>query len=41
MNLVNNEFVELVFLEILRVLFSVHLKLASKFSSQFFFVTCV
>ena len=36
MNLVNDEFVELVFLEILRVLVSVHLKLASKFSSQFF-----
>ena len=32
----NDEFVELVFLEILRVLVSVHLKLASKFSSQFF-----
>ena len=41
MNLVNDEFVELVFLEILRVLVSVHLKLASKFSSQFFCVTCV
>lgn len=36
MNLVNNEIVELVFLGILRVLVSVHLKLASKFSSQFF-----
>ena len=35
MNLVNNEIVELVFLGILRVLVSVHLKLASKFS-QFF-----
>ena len=33
MNLVNDEFV---FLEIWRVLVSVHLKLASKFSSQFF-----
>ena len=38
MNLVNNEIVELVFLEILRVLVSVHLKLASKFSSQLFVV---
>ena len=36
MNLVNNEIVELVFLGILRVLVSVHLKLASKFSSQLF-----
>ena len=36
MNLVNNEIVELVFLGILRVLVSVHLKLASKFCSQFF-----
>ena len=36
MNLVNNEIVELVFLGILCVL--VHLKLASKFSSQLFVV---
>ena len=38
MNLVNNEIVELVFLGILRVLVSVHLKLASEFSSQLFVV---
>ena len=38
MNLVDNEIVELVFFEILRVLVSVHLKLASKFSSQIFLV---
>ena len=38
MNLVNSLFVELVFLKILRVLDSVHLKLASKFSSQLFVV---
>ena len=38
MNLVNDEFVALVFFEILRVLVSVRLKLASKFSSQLFVV---
>ena len=38
MTLVNNEFLELVFLEILRVLVSVHLRLASKFSTQLFVV---
>ena len=36
MNLVNNEIVELFFLGILRVLVSVHLKLASKFSTQLY-----
>ena len=41
MNFVNNEIVELVFWKILRVLVSVHLKLASKFSSQFFCYLCM
>ena len=40
MNLVNDEFVELVFFGNF-ALVSVHLKLASKFNSQFFCVTCV
>ena len=41
MNLVNNEFVELVFLGILRVLVSVHLKLASNSVVSFFCVLLV